>query len=83
MHEPPSKRQITWRCRRGMLELDLLLQGFVARCYDQLTPANRTAFITLLDYPDALLFELLMGKSVTTDPEIARVIEQIRATASC
>jgi antitoxin CptB len=62
-----------------MLELDLLLQQFVKQRYDSLDAATRTAFVTLLDYPDAVLLDLLMGRSATADPEIARVVEDIRA----
>jgi len=75
----PSKQQVAWRCRRGMLELDLLLQQFVNQRYDSLDEVTRKAFVTLLDYPDAVLLDLLMGRSATADPEIARVVENIRA----
>jgi antitoxin CptB len=82
MGEESAKMRLSWQCRRGMLELDLLLQAFVQHGYEELDPTARTAFRTLLDYPDAVLLEMLMGRTVTADPEIARVIERIRATAA-
>lgn len=82
MNEEPAKTRLFWQCRRGMLELDLMLQGFVRHGYDELSATARAAFRTLLDYPDPVLLELLMGRSATADPEIARVIEKIRATAA-
>ncbi|NIP74427.1 MAG: succinate dehydrogenase assembly factor 2 [Gammaproteobacteria bacterium] len=80
MDEASSKTRLYWRCRRGMLELDVLLQRFLHSAYEDLDPASVRALESLLEYPDALLLELLMGRCGTADPEIARVIEQIRAT---
>ena len=77
-----NKNRLSWRCRRGMLELDLLLQGFMQQGYEKLTDADKRVFVVLLDYPDAVLFDLLMGQSVSSDPEIDRVVEKIRSAAS-
>ena len=74
-----SREQVYWSCRRGMLELDLLLQGFFQKCWDGLDVNTRLQFVRLLEYPDAVLFELLMGHAITANAEIAGVIEQIRA----
>ena len=82
MNEPVSKDKLYWRCRRGMLELDLLLQGFLKNQYDDLSTSGTKAFKILLDYPDAVLFDLLMGKSTTADGELASVIKKIRATSA-
>ena len=65
-----------------MLELDILLKDFVTMRYDSLQPSDQQAFSLLLDYPDAVLFDLLMGKSVAADEGIASVIEQIRSVAT-
>lgn len=73
-----DRDRLYWHCRRGMLELDLLLQGFLSDHYDSISDAEKRTFATLLDYPDAVLFDLLMGRSVTADKELARVIEKIR-----
>lgn len=75
-----SRARLYWHCRRGMLELDLLLQEFLAAHFDHMSVSEKQTFATLLDYPDAVLFELLMGRSVTADQEIAHVIEKIRST---
>ena len=82
MHSAPvGKQQLYWRARRGMLELDCLLQSFLRHGYDATDATSRKAFVSLLEYPDAVLLELLLGGSVTADPEIARVVEQIRTAA--
>ena len=86
MNEPADisleRDRLYWHCRRGMLELDLLLQGFLSAHYDSISDAEKRTFAALLDYPDAVLFDLLMGRSVTADKELACVIEKIRTTAA-
>jgi antitoxin CptB len=77
-----SKDRLLWSCRRGMLELDILLKDFISEGYDSLDASSRKAFSTLLDYPDAVLFDLLMGKSITADEGIASVIKKIRSIAT-
>lgn len=67
-----------WRCRRGLLELDLLLLRFVERGYAGLDPAQRAAFERLLTLADAELQALLQGENKPTDPELARLVAIIR-----
>ena len=74
--------RLVWQCRRGMRELDELLGGFLARCYRELDAQDRRLFATVLDYPDAVLLELLMGRMQATDGDIARIVRQIRHTAA-
>lgn len=69
---------LSWRCRRGMLELDLLLNSFLHNRYQYLERSTRQAFEQLLEYPDAVLYDLLMGHSVTANQEIADVVKKIR-----
>jgi antitoxin CptB len=45
-------RRLQWRCRRGMLEMDLLLENFIPLYFQQLNAAEQVAFDKLLDYPD-------------------------------
>ena len=70
--------QLKWRCRRGMLELDLLLQGFLDQGYNALTETGQAAFQQLLTYPDQDLFEYLMARALPTDKDVADVVNCIR-----
>ena len=70
-----------WRCRRGMLELDLLLQGFLERGYPDLDEAGRRTFERLLESPDPQLHALLLGHEPPADKEVARVVDAIRRAA--
>jgi antitoxin CptB len=54
--------RVRWRCRRGLLELDLVLQGFLERCYDRLDAGQRRSFDELLEQPDTELLDLALGR---------------------
>ncbi|WP_019626484.1 succinate dehydrogenase assembly factor 2 [Thioalkalivibrio sp. ALJT] len=77
--EPDSRTR--WRCRRGMLENDWLLGQFLAQGYAQLDQEGRDAFERLLDYPDNVLLDVVMGRQTTVDAGIARLVPAIRAAA--
>ena len=74
--------QTQWRCRRGMLENDLLLRAFLDHGYDVLDQEGRDAFERLLGYPDNLLLDLVLGRQQTVDAGIARLVPLIRAAAA-
>lgn len=70
--------RIRWQCRRGMLELDLFLQSFMDKAYMQLTPKQKQAFSDLLETPDQMLLDYLMGRVIPYDKDIADVTKQVR-----
>ncbi len=76
-----SPGELRWRCRRGMLELDLILQAFVNKGMEQLSETELSAFDRLLDYPDQLLLELFLKQTLSSDKEISQLVERIRQSA--
>ena len=74
----PSAERLRWQCRRGMLELDLLLQGFLDRGYAELEPAEQTLFARMLQLEDQLLLDWLMGYVVPSDPGYLALVRRIR-----
>jgi len=76
------RARLYWRCRRGMLELDLVLQAFMDRLYDQATVDERRAFEALLNYPDSLLLEYVMGRIIPTDRLLAHVVNRLRTATA-
>ncbi len=62
-----------WQCRRGLLELDLIL----ARYLDQ-HPADRDIG-ALLGLPDNELLDIAMGRSERYDPKLKEVVARLRA----
>lgn len=73
-----DKSKLYWQCRRGMLELDLMLQAFFESRIDNLDESELAAFRVLLDCADDQLLEYLMGRVIPTDPAIANVVNQVR-----
>jgi len=70
-----------WQCRRGMLELDLLLNNFVDKEVIGLTSEQQKTFEQLLTYPDQTLLDLLLGNSVSSDPLITAIVQKITTTS--
>lgn len=56
-----EKAKMKWRCRRGMLELDLLLERFMAQGYEDLSEEQMVIFKKILEEPDPDLYSWLMG----------------------
>ncbi len=76
--ETPSAERLRWQCRRGMLELDLLLQGFLDCGYAGLEPAEQALFARMLQLEDQLLLDWLMGYVVPSDPGYLALVKKIR-----
>ncbi len=70
-----------WQCRRGMLELDLLLNNFVDKGVKKLSAEQKQTFEMLLSYPDQTLLDLLLSNSVSSDAAIASLVQQIQQTS--
>jgi antitoxin CptB len=59
-----EQRRLAWRCRRGMLELDIVLQHFIAQHFSHLTLAELQAFDEMLEMPDNDLWNALQFKNL-------------------
>ncbi|HMC13537.1 MAG TPA: succinate dehydrogenase assembly factor 2 [Gallionellaceae bacterium] len=55
--------RVRWRCRRGLLELDIVLGRFVEQYYAEMDEAGRVAFDALLDMPDTELWDMITGRA--------------------
>ena len=56
-----ERERIRWHCRRGMLELDLVLSRFMERHFEDLDAKGIEAFASLLARTDPELLDLVMG----------------------
>lgn len=70
--------RIKWACRRGMLELDLLLTMFVADEYSLLSASDQATFVEMLSLPDPTLFAWLLGKEKPDQKDFAEIVKKIR-----
>jgi antitoxin CptB len=71
--------RLRWRCRRGMKELDLLLQGWLEGPYRDATPAERACFAAFLELPDPEIARCLLGHETPADPSFGPLIAQLTA----
>ncbi|MDH3669712.1 MAG: succinate dehydrogenase assembly factor 2 [Gammaproteobacteria bacterium] len=71
-------RRVRWRCRRGLLELDLILLRFVDECYPALPQAEKSGFQELLSLPDATLLDYLAGRDKPADKVLREIVRKIR-----
>lgn len=72
--------RIRWRCRRGMLENDILLSRFLAARGPGLTEDEVTMLDHLLDLTDNDLWDLLSGRGEPADPCVVPLLAQLRAS---
>ncbi len=70
--------RLQWQCRRSMLELELLLRGFLDNRYEQESEAVQNAFCALLALSDQTLQELLFNQIISEQAGIADVVERIK-----
>lgn len=82
-----EQRRFAWRCRRGLLELDIVLQAFVSKQFDALNMLELQAFDDLLAMPDNEFWELLNSskqlkktdiKATTTANEMLQKLRSVR-----
>lgn len=69
--------RLQWACRRGMLELDVLLSNFLKEKYSTLTLPEKEAFVKLLNCTDPEIFAWLMGHE-TPKSEFTLIVNAIR-----
>jgi antitoxin CptB len=77
-----ERNRRAWQCRRGMRELDELLNSFLVKRYSTLNGSGQRLFNSLLEYPDSVLLELLMGRMLPADRDVANIVREIRNTAA-
>jgi antitoxin CptB len=77
-----EQRRLAWRCRRGMLELDILLQRFVSEHFNGLTLAEMAQLDTLLELPDNVFWELIQEVKTSATKSLAKeytaVLQKLR-----
>lgn len=77
MISPELKAKITWRCRRGMLELDLILNRFIQQHLDNLSDTQLQTFQLLLEQPDPDLYAFFMSYEQSQDETLHAFIQYI------
>ncbi len=69
--------KLRWRCRRGLLENDLLIERFFAR-HEPITEADALGLTVLMELGDNELLDIFLGRAEPTAsfdrPEVRQVL---------
>jgi antitoxin CptB len=68
--------RMRWRCRRGLLELDIVLERFIGQ-YANLNTQQKILFDEFLDLPDTRLWEIISGKEAALNEDQRALIALI------
>ena len=71
--ERVARERLRWKCRRGLLELDLVLQRYLER-----NPQD-AELCALLDLPDNDLWDIVSGRSERYDGRLRGIVARLRA----
>lgn len=71
-------RRLRWQCRRGMLELDFLLERYLDQRYAAAPVKERVLFQDLLGLQDPLLNEWLVTGSSEPEPKYRQLVSTLR-----
>ena len=67
------QRRLMWKCRRGLLELDLVLNKYLEK-----VPYDEELF-EFLDLPDNDLWEIVSGRRDDYDARFGGIVARLRA----
>ncbi|HVJ75854.1 MAG TPA: succinate dehydrogenase assembly factor 2 [Casimicrobiaceae bacterium] len=77
--DPIVLARLRWRCRRGMLENDLVLERFLAARGESLNDDEVAMLDRLLDLTDNDLWDLIAGRAEPPDATLAPLVHALRA----
>jgi antitoxin CptB len=66
-------QRLRWKCRRGLLELDLVLERYLSQ-----NPGD-SRLSDLLDLPDNDLWDIISGRSDSYDVRLQDIVARLRA----
>lgn len=72
-----KRQRLRWQCRRGMLELDLILQAFLDQNYLNLPPEDQSLFEQLLTFSDQALYSYLVKRQPIANRMMQALIERV------
>ena len=73
-----SIAKLKWRCRRGMLELDLLLINYLENAYLTADNDEKNQFIRLIGLEDSQLQAYLIENQRPPSEEVYALVKKIR-----
>jgi antitoxin CptB len=80
MLDTAGRHRLKWKCRRGLLELDLVLERFLESKAASLDGDSLALLDELLDYQDNDLWDIVNGRSEDYAPRHKALVEVLRAS---
>ncbi|MGK7297024.1 MAG: succinate dehydrogenase assembly factor 2 [Candidatus Wenzhouxiangella sp. M2_3B_020] len=82
MSDPDSvaRSRLRWHCRRGMRELDRLLERWLDRRWPEASEDERETFERMLAFEDDRLWDWMTGRSRPDDADLATIVDQVAHT---
>ena len=77
-----ERSRILWRCRRGIREMDILLQRFMEQNYPGLSKAEIRLFEELLEESDLDILAWITGKSTPEKTDYQILIQRLQKLSS-
>lgn len=78
MADTQRSTRLRWRCRRGMKELDVLLERFLAQETDRLDRGDWPGFEALLEQEDDVLWDWVQAPHSPAAAEFRELLEHLR-----
>ena len=75
--------KLRWRCRRGMRELDTVLQSFLSSRFSSLSADDKMHFELLLELPDPDLYAYFLRRDEPRDPGLKLIVNLILSATDC
>ena len=72
--------RLKWKCRRGLLELDLVLERFLQRQAGGLDAEELARLGELLELADNELWDIVNGRSDEYEARLGDVVQRLRAS---
>ena len=73
-----SWARLRWRCRRGMLENDLILTRWLDAAGSAMPDDDVAALNRVLDLADNDLWDLLCGRTASDDEQVQQLVTRMR-----
>ena len=69
--------KLRWRCRRGMKELDVLMNRYLDQRYEQASEEERAVFVDLIDVQDPDLYTWFIGRAEPDRDDFKKIVALI------
>lgn len=70
-------KRLSWQCRRGIKEVEVLLAPFFERHFLELSEEDQKIFVALLEEQDVEMFEWFTQRAEPQDPQLRHMVNVI------